>query len=214
MAIFSKRRSISTSHVISGCVSSLLLLLGMTPALGAFTASISSAANNAGTGTIVMQEMDSSGTVTCLSTDEGGLSVNAASCPGINRYGGSVGMRPGDSSVVVTYIRNAGTAAASSFALTPGPCVQSPTGDVSGTATDFCSKIFVSIASGPTSIFNGTASTLGSAGAIDVLAKLGLPKYQSGLQVTFTVTTRMDASVDNTYQGLKVTQPMTWTFGA
>jgi len=212
MAKLLKKRSMSL--VFSAGVSSLVLALGMTPTFGAFTASISGDVNNAGTGTIVMQETDSSGTITCLSTDGGGVWLNAASCSTMNRYGGDLGMRPGDSAVVVTYIRNIGTITASSFSLTPGVCVQSATGTLSGSATDFCSKIAVSITSGSTTIVNGTAATLGSVGAIDVLSRLGLARVQPGLQITFTVTTTMDPTVDNSYQGLRVSQPVTWTFSA
>jgi hypothetical protein len=213
MAVSLKRR-FSLPLVINAGVSSLILALGMTPTFGAFTASISGDVNNAGTGTIVMQERDSSGTITCLSTDEGGLAVNAASCSAMNRYGGDMGMRPGDSVGIVTYIRNIGTIAASSFSLTPGVCVQSATGTLSGSATDFCSKIAVSITSDAATIFSGTAETLGAAGTIDVLSRLGLARVEPGLQITFTVTTTMDPTVDNSYQGLKVSQPMTWTFSA
>ena len=214
MANSLKKRSISFPRVLSGCVSSLVLLLGMTPTLGAFGASISGAVNSAGTGTVVMQETDSSGSVICLSTDGGGVWSNDAICSAMNRYGGDLGMHPGDSAVVVTYIRNIGTIAASSFSLAPGVCVQSATGTLSGSATDFCSKIAVSITSGSTTIVNGTAATLGSVGAIDVLSRLGLARVQPGLQTTFTVTTTMDPTVDNSYQGLRVSQPMTWTFSA
>jgi hypothetical protein len=214
MAKLLKKRSISLPLVLYGCISSLVLALSMTPTLGAFSASISGDANSAGTGTIVMQETDSSGTITCLSTDGGGLAVNAASCSAMNRYGGDMGMRPGDSVGIVTYIRNIGTIAASSFSLTPGVCVQSATGTLSGSATDFCSKIAVSITSDAATIFSGTAETLGAAGTIDVLSRLGLARVEPGLQITFTVTTTMDPTVDNSYQGLKVSQPMTWTFSA
>jgi len=169
--------------------------------------------NSAGTGTVVMQETDSSGSVICLSTDGGGVWSNDAICSAMNRYGGDLGMHPGDSAVVVTYIRNVGTVAAA-FSLTPGACVQAATAPSSGSATDFCSKIAVSITSGSTTIVNGTAATLGSVGAIDVLSRLGLARVQPGLQITFTVTTTMDPTVDNSYQGLKVSQPMTWTFSA
>jgi len=214
MAESLKKRSISLPLVLYGCISSLVLALSMTPTLGAFSASISGDANSAGTGTIVMQEMDTSGTIICLSTDDGGVSMNAASCPGINRYGGSVGMRPGDSAVVVASIRNVGTVAAAAFSLTPGACVQAATAPSSGSATDFCSKIAVSITSGSSTIFGGTAATLGGVGTIDVLSRLGLARVQPGLQTTFTVTTTMDPTVDNSYQGLRVSQPMTWTFSA
>ena len=212
MAVSLKRRSMSL--VFSAGVSSLVLALGMTPTFGAFTASISGDVNNAGTGTIVMQEMDSSGTIICLSTDDGGVSMNAASCPGINRYGGSVGMRPGDSAVVVASIRNVGAVAAAAFSLTPGACVQAATAPSSGSATDFCSRISVSITSDAATIFSGTAETLGAAGTIDVLSRLGLARVEPGQQTPLTVTTTMDPAVDNSYQGLKVWQPLTWTFSA
>ena len=212
MAESLKKRSMSL--VFSAGVSSLVLALGMTPTFGAFTASISGDVNNAGTGTIVMQEMDTSGTIICLSTDDGGVSMNAASCPGINRYGGSVGMRPGDSAVVVASIRNVGTVAAAAFSLTPGACVQAATAPSSGSATDFCSKIAVSITSGSSTIFGGTAATLGGVGTIDVLSRLGLARVEAGQQTPLTVTTTMDPTVDNSYQGLRVSQPMTWTFSA
>jgi hypothetical protein len=214
MAKLLKKRSISFPLVLNGCISSLVLALGMNPTLGAFSAAITGDANSAGAGTIVMQEKDSTGTITCLSTDEGGVSTNSASCPGINRYGGSVGRSPGDSAVVVTYIRNVGTIAASAFSLTPGGCLQSAIGPSSGSATDLCSKIAVSITSGSSTIFSGTAATLGGVGTIDVLSRLGLARVQVGLQIPFTVTTTMDPTVDNSYQGLKVSQPMTWTFSA
>jgi hypothetical protein len=214
MADFLKKRRISLPLVLNAGVSSLILALGMTPTLGAFTASISGDGNSVGAGTIVMQETDSSGTITCLSTDGGGVWLNAASCSTINRYGGETGMRPGDGAVVVTYIRNIGTIAASAFSLTPGGCLQSAIGPSSGSATDFCSKIAVSITSGSSTIFSGTAATLGGVGSIDVLSRLGLARVQVGLQIPFTVTTTMDATVDNSYQGLKVSQPMTWTFTA
>ena len=214
MAKLLKKRSISLPLVLYGCISSLVLALSMTPTLGAFSASISGDANSAGTGTIVMQEMDTSGTIICLSTDDGGVSMNAASCPGINRYGGSVGMRPGDSAVVVASIRNVGTVAAAAFSLTPGACVQAATAPSSGSATDFCSKIAVSITSGSSTIFSGTAATLGGVGTIDVLSRLGLARVEAGQQTPLTVTTTMDPTVDNSYQGLRVSQPMTWTFSA
>jgi hypothetical protein len=209
--LFRKR---SLPLIISGCVSSVVLLIGMTPTFGAFTASIFGTGNTAGSGSIVMQESDSSGVVVCMSTDEGGVSANTATCSAINRYGGNVGMYPGDSVVVVTYIKNVGTAAASSFALTTGACVQSSAGGLSGSATDFCSKVSVTITSGATTLFTGTAAALGGVGPVDLLLRLGLSKFPAGLQVNFTVTTTMDASLDNRYQGLKVSQPMTWTFGA
>ena len=214
MARFLMNRSVSLPLVINGCVASLVLAVGMMPTLGGFTASISNLANSSGGGTIVMQETDSTGAITCLSTDGGGVSLNTATCTGLNRFGGNTGMQPGGGAVSVSYIRNVGNLAAETFALTPGPCVQSATGPLSGPATDLCSKISVSITSGSATIFSGTAAALAGAGAIDILARLGLPRFPAGYQAPFTVSTRMDAAVDNSYQGLMVSQPLAWTFSA
>jgi hypothetical protein len=213
MAVSLKRR-ISLPLVINAGVSSLILALGMTPTFSAFTASISGLANSAGSGTIIMRESNSSGTITCLSTDGGGLAQDAASCSGINKYGGESGMSPGSSAIVVTYIQDVGTLAASSFSLTPGACLQSAAGTSSGSATNFCDKITVSITSGSSTIFSGTASALGGTGTIDVLARLGLTKFQLGVQIPLTVTATVDSAIDNSYQGLRVSQSLTWTFSA
>lgn len=214
MANFLKKRSVSLPLVINAGVSSLILALGMTPTFSSFTASITAGANNASSGIIVMQETNSAGSITCLSTDGGGLVLDAASCSSINKYGGETGMRPGDGAVVLTYIKNVGTVPAASFSLNAGPCVQSAAGPANGSATDLCSKFSVSITSGSSTVFTGTAAALGGVGGIDVLARLGLAKVQAGLQIPITVTTTLDASAGNAYQGLTVSQPMTWTFSA
>ncbi len=213
MAVSLMKR-VSLPLVISGCVSSLALLLGMSPTMAAFSASITGAANSAGSGTIVMHELDSKGAIVCMSTDGGGIDLNAATCSGTNNYGGGQGMRPGETAVVAGAIQNAGSVGASSFSLTPGSCVQATIGDSFGSATDFCSRILVTITSGASTIFSGTAASLASAGTIDVLGRLGLAKFQPGQQLAFTVTTKVDPAVDNTYEGLTVSQPLTWTFGA
>ena len=213
MAVSLTKR-VSLPLVITGCVSSLVLLLGMSPTMGAFTASITGAANSAGAGTIVMHELDGKGTIVCMSTDGGGVDLNAATCSGTNNYGGGQGMRPGETAVVAGAIQNAGSVGAASFSLTPGSCVQSAIGVSFGSATDFCSRILVSITSGSSTIFSGTAASLSGAGTIDVLARLGLARFQPGQLLAFTVTTKVDPTVDNTYEGLTVSQPLTWTFGA
>lgn len=123
-------------------------------------------------------------------------------------------MGPGESVSVVTTIQNVGSLAAASFSLTPGACAQSAVGPSAGSATDLCSKFVVSITSGSSTIFNGSAAALGAGGVIDLLARLGLSAVVPGLNIPVTVTTTMDASVDNSYQGLQVSQPMTWTFSS
>jgi hypothetical protein len=76
---------------------------------------------------------------------------------------------------------------------------------VSGSATDFCSKLQLQIVSGATTVFSGTADSFSSASAIS-LVPLNAGDSQS---YTFTVT--LNSTADNTYQGLKASQPITWS---
>ncbi len=214
MANTTGRRKVSMPILLAAGVSSLTLAFGMTPSFAAFTASVNNSLNNAGTGTLVMQETNSGGTITCLSTDGGGISSNVATCSTINKYGGNLSLNANGSSVTVTNIKNVGTIDASQFALTPGACVQSVQAGVSGSATDLCSKITITIASGSHTVFSGTAAAFGLGGPIDVLSKLGIATLTSGSQATFTITAKIDPSVGNTYQGLQIAQPITWAFSA
>lgn len=199
--------------VLTGGISSLVLALGMTPTFSAFTASIQNSVNGASSGILVMQERNSTGTVTCLSTDGGGLSSNVASCSTINKYG-DVTPLMGAGTVTLTYIKNMGSVDAATFAFAPAACVQSPSEAGAGTATDLCSKITVSITSGATSIFSGSAQSLAAGGPIDVLSKLGIAKIAPGSEIGFTVTAKIDGTLSNAYQGLKLSQPMTWIFSS
>lgn len=207
-------RTTSWPIVLTGGISSLVLALGMTPTFASFTAAIGNSVNVAGMGTLVMQESNATGSVTCLSTDGGSVSSNVATCSSINKYGGDLGMTAGNSAVTVTSIKNVGTVDASTFAFTPGACVQSTNGAVVGAATDLCSRITVTITTGAATIFSGTAAALGIGGPIDVLSKMGIPKLTAGSQKGFTITATIDAAVGNTYQGLQVSQPMTWAFAS
>jgi hypothetical protein len=200
--------------VLTGGISSLVLALGMNPTFASFTASISNSFNQAATGILVMQERNSPGTVTCLSTDSGGLSSNVASCSSINKYGGDLTTLIGGSVTTLSYIKNVGSVSAAVFSFSPGECVQTAGGPVAGTATDLCSQINVTITSGAVPIFSGTAQTLGSGGPIDVLSKLGMPRITSGTELGFAVTASIDGAVGNAYQGLRISQPMTWTFSS
>jgi hypothetical protein len=207
-------RTVAWPIVLTGAISSLVLVLGITPTFAAFTASIGNSINAAGTGTLVMQETNAAGTVTCLSTDGGSVSTNVAACSSINKYGGNLGMTAGSSAVTVANIKNVGTVDAVVFGLTPGVCAQSATGAVAGTAVDLCAKITVTITSGASTIFTGTAEALGGGGPINLLSKLGVAKLVPSTQKAFTITATIDAGVGNTYQGLQVSQPMTWTFSS
>lgn len=207
-----KKRKLSLPLVLAGGVSSLVLAFGMTPSFSAFSAAIQNSADTAGTAALVMQESDSSGAILCNSTDGGSVSTNSATCATINKYGGNLAMVAGQTVTTDISIKNTGSIDASSFSLTPSACTQANNGTANGTAIDLCSKIKVVIKSGTTEIFSGTAASLASGGVIDLVAKVGTVAAGDSVPFSFDVT--LDSSVDNTYQGLKVSQPLTWTFGA
>lgn len=199
-------RRISLPLVLAGGVSSLVLALGMSPTFSAFTASIQNSVNTTASGTLIMQE--TSGGLTCKSTDGAAISTNAATCSTINKYGGTgTLLTPGGAANTTTVtIANTGTVAASSFTLTPGACTQSALSTPVGTATDLCAKLHVKITTGGTTVYEGSASALTAVQSLTPLAAGGSASY------TFAVS--LDSSADNTYQGLQASQPLTWAFQA
>jgi hypothetical protein len=206
------KRSLALPVVIAGGVSSLLLAFSLTPTFSALTAAIQNTTNTAGTGTLVMQETNATGTVLCNSTDGGTVSTNSATCATINKYGGDLAMVPGGNVTTTVIIKNTGTVAASSFSLAPGTCAQSNNGSANGTATDLCSKYTITIKSGTTVVYSGTAAAFTA--TQDVFQKLSISTLAANTSLTFTIDAKLDSAVGNTYQGLKISQPLTWTFGA
>ena len=212
MSTATSKRKLSVPVVVAGGVSAIVLALGMTPTFSAFSASIQNSTNTAGTGTLVMEEKLGSST-TCLSTDGGSINSNSATCASINKYGGDLGMAPNETATTTITIKNAGTVDASSFSFVPGACTQSTNGTVSGSATDLCAQTTVTITANGKSVFTGTAAALGTSGTTDMLSKLTTTSVPAGTTVTVVFTVKVGA-VGNTYQGLKISQPMTWSFGA
>ena len=204
-----QRKSLIAPLIISGVFASAIIALSMTPTFSALVASIQNTANAAGTGSLAMQESNSDGTILCNSTDS---TSNTATCATINKYGGNLAMIPGQTVTTNISIKNTGSVTATSFSLTGGTCTQSTNGTVSGTATDLCAKYNITIKSGSVTIYQGTAAAL-SGQTIDMIAK-GIPAVAAGTTVPFTISAQLDSSASNTYQGLKISQPLTWTFGA
>lgn len=208
-----KKRKLALPVVIAGGVSSLVLALGMTPTFSAFSASIQNTANTAGTGTLIMEEKNSAGTVTCLSTSGGSINTNAATCATINKYGGDLAMVPNETATTTITIKNTGTVDASSFSFTPGACTQSANGTVNGSATDLCAQTTVTITANGLPVYTGTALALGTSGTTNMLTKLSAASIPAGTTTTVVFTVKVGA-VGNTYQGLQISQPMTWAYGA
>ena len=198
--------------MIAGGVSALLLAFSMTPTFAALSAAIQNSVDTAGAGTLIMEEKLGT-TTTCLSTDGNTVATNSATCSSINKYGGDLDMAPGKSKVVDITIKNAGSVPAASFSLQGGACAQSTNGTTNGGASDVCSKYNVVIKSGSTTIYTGTAAGFASQN-LNIVQLLGNNPIAAGATVPFTFTVTLDANAGNAYQGMKISQPMTWTFGS
>ena len=205
-----KRVRFAPLVIATSIAAAALLSVSMSGTLSGFVASITNSNNTAASGTLVMEEKSTGTTpVTCLSTDGGSVSTNTATCSTINKFGGSTNMTPGQTVTTAITIKNAGTVAANTFTLTPGAtCAQTTNGTLSGTATDFCSKVKVVITSGATEIFNGTAATL----AGSPVKSLGA--VAAGVSTPFSIAVTLDPAANNTYQGLSASLPLTWTFAS
>ncbi len=208
-SIETMRRRRGIALVTGGVVASAALALSMTGTMSAFVASITNSTNTAATGALVMEEKNGDGSVTCTSTDGGGLGVNQATCSTINKFGGSTTMSPGRPVTSNVTLKNTGTMAASTFSLTPGTCTQSANGVPAGTATDLCSKLNVKVTSDSSTVFEGTLAALEAGGPISLAAPVN-----AGTSVPFTFDVTLDSGADNTYQGLLASMPLTWTFTA
>jgi hypothetical protein len=195
----SKKRKLSLPLVLAGGVSSLVLALGMSPTFSAFTAQITNGTNNASAGTLVMEE--TSGGVTCKSTDGGNVTSNAATCATINKYGGA-NLAPGGTATTTVIIKNSGNLTPASFSLTPGLCTQ--TGAVTGSAADICTKMTLVLKQNSTQIYSGTLLGFSGAKPLTTVA----PTATS----TFTFQITLDSTLGNTYQGLTANQSLVWKF--
>lgn len=204
------RRRFATMLV--GGFAALLIGFTLTPAFAAIVAKITNDVNTATSGALTMEE--SSGAATCSSAN--GV-TNSATCSTINKYGGTdTPLIPGGTAHVTDInLKNTGSIAATSFSLTPSACenTASDGSPAPGTA-NLCDKINVNITSNGTQIYNGSAKSLADGGAIDLLAKLGLDSVAANQTILVKFTVSLDTSADSTYQGLKISQPLAWQFGA
>ncbi|WP_150953309.1 hypothetical protein [Microbacterium testaceum] len=206
-----RRRRLALPVVLAGSIASLVLALGLSPTVAAFTASIQNTVDTAGAGALTMQEADSSGNVVCNSTDgSSGISSNTATCSTINKYGGNLAMYPGQTVTTNVTIKNTGSIDAKSFTLTPGTCAQSATSTTYGSATDLCSQMTLVVKTGSTTLYSGTVA--GFTAAVDILNKTSTTSVASGTTTSFSFAVTLPSTVGPTYSNLKVSQPLTWQF--
>lgn len=195
-----RRRRLTPLAIITGVVSAVILALSMNSSLAAFTASITNSINTVSTGSLIMQE--TSGTSVCTSTDGAN---NSYTCTTINKYGGTTTpLAPGGSATTTVTIKNTGTVPATTFTLAPQGCTQSGT----GTATDFCTQVKISISQGGT-VFTAANATLTS--IANTTFTLAAP-LAPGASSVFVFTVSLPVGLGNTYQNLTASQPLIWTF--
>jgi hypothetical protein len=222
----SKRRRFVPLVWAAGALSAVLLGLTVSGTISGFTASITNDNNTAGSGTLLMKESNSGGTVSCYSNGSAANSAvnasNSNTCSTINKLGGDqtngLNLSPGATGTATTVtIKNTGTTDASQFTLTPGSCTQSAnTGNTgviaNGSAVNFCTKVNVTIKQDGATVFAGTAAQLaaGSGGTTLLPANLGAVSAGSTVSMEFDVS--LDSSATNAYQGLALSLPLTWQF--
>jgi len=197
--------------IFAGALSSVLLAVTITPTFSVLDPSIQTMVSHAGSGILTMQEADSTGATLCDSTDGGAVATNSATCATINAYGGNLNMVPGETVTTNITIRNTGSVPASAFTLAGGSCVQAA-GSTSGSAIDMCAKTALVVRSGATTIYTGTAAGFATV-SLNVNTLLASPALAPAAAVPISFSVTLDATADNTYQGLRISQPMTFTLG-
>lgn len=190
---------------LGSLVAVVLLALGINGTLSAWTASITNTADTAGTGSLAMEEDGPGGTPICRSTDA------TASCSTINKYGGNLAMIPGQTVTTIITIRNTGTVPAATFTLLGGTCTQTPPAAPVGPPIvgNLCAQLQVQItgSTAPTAVFTGTPAALNSGGAITLTQPIAPGGSE---QFTFAVT--VPSTTNETFEGIAISQPLTWTF--
>lgn len=198
------RKKLVPIVLAGGLLAAGVLAASTTGTLGGFVATITNGSNTAASGVLTMRATSSGSAATCDSTDGGGVTVNAASCT-LDELGGANNLKPGDTVATTVTIRNTGTVTASAFSLAGGDCTQSMNGAVNGTATDFCG-LGLKIVSGATTLYDGTFADFKA-------HPVNLSALGAGSTQTFAFTVSVPDE-DNTYQGLKASLPLTWTFNS
>lgn len=189
---------------VAGVLASAALLLSFNPAVVAFADSVRSG--------------DAAAAALAVTESLGDSSVHAqagnpATSSRVNAYGGRTLATGGSNTQTLTFT-NTGTAPVAALTGTGSPCAQTAIDRTAGPATDLCDKVSVLIASGGVTIFEGTARAFGRSGAIDVLASSGVGSVAPGESVRVTITITLSPSLDNSYQGLQISQPIQWRFSA
>lgn len=200
----------------------MVLVLGTSGALASWTSAvIDNDTNTVATAkAVILSETD--GSTTCRSSDQ---ATNISTCSGINKYGGTAStLMPGGSRTVDVTFTNIGAANATSFALAPGTCSQSPTaGSGTPAATNLCtatSELTVAVSCSPGATYAGGSAwvDLAYAAAVPPTATkthiASGSELNAGAQWTCRFTVALNAAASIASQNVTVTQPVTWTLAS
>ena len=213
-----RRRRGSLLVWISSAVAATLLVLGVSGTLSSWTAAILTNDTNTVATTTAVILKEAQGATTCFSSAS---ATNTSTCSTINKYGGVASpLSPGGSQTDDVTFTNVGGSNASTFAVAPGSCSQSPTaGSGTPAAANVCTNgdLTVAISCSPgTSYSAGSAwSDLAYAAAIPPTATkthtAASADLNAGASWTCRFTVALGASANVTDQGITVSQPLTWT---
>jgi hypothetical protein len=203
---------------ISGALSATLLVLGGSGTLSSWTAAIlTNDTNTVATANAVILK-EAQGATTCFSSAS---ATNTSTCSTINKYGGVASpLSPGGSQTADVTFTNVGASNASTFALAPGSCGQSPAaGAGTPPAANLCTNgdLTVAISCSPGSSYSaGSAwSDLVYAAAIPPTAtkthNAASGDLNAGASWTCRFTVSLGASANVADQGITVSQALTWT---
>ncbi|MDH2444140.1 hypothetical protein QDR37_09305 [Amnibacterium sp. CER49] len=147
------------------------------------------------------------GSAVCTGVDSG-AGKPSATCSSIDLFGSEL-LVPGRTQKIITLtITNTGVLPASTFTLRPGACTQSASFAPSGRATDICARAHLSIMTATTVVFRGMLTDLTARGTVP------LAPLPAGATRTYRFWLTLDPSADNSYQGLALRMPFTWTFNS
>lgn len=207
--------------VVAGVVAFGVLSLAVSGTLGAWTSAVigNDTDTVATAKAVILSETD--GSTTCRSSDQ---TTNSATCSTINTYGGVASpLLPGGSRTIDITFANAGSAPATTFALAPGTCSQTPTaGSGTPAATNLCTAGELTVAVGCSP---GATYAAGSAWVDLAYAAAAPPtatrthtasgsELAAGAQWTCRFTVALSAAAVIASQNITVSQALTWTLGA
>lgn len=219
-----RRRRVTPIALAVGLLGSAVTSAGVATTYGAITATVVNTGNSVGTGTLALQETDSSGTATTACTSSDGGSGNSTTCTRFDKLGGGT-LAPGDSSpAVVIRLYDIGTLPASAFTASPGSCTV--TSNPMGGTGSACDALTLSATC--TRYSRGAqmnSSTLASNVALSAIANRSLDlKAQScapdpttagsSTYVEFRFTVSLSAAAGTEVQGQTVKQPIIWQLTA